>query len=210
VSLNIALFGGTFDPIHSAHLTVAREVLSQFALDRILFVPAANPPHKSDLSASYEDRYRMVELACAGEPGLAPSRLEEGSQKSYSISTIEKVRRNLAPSHRLYFVIGADAFAEIATWRRAADVIASVEFIVVTRPGHEYVTPQGARVHRLDTLALPISSSEVRQKLAAGEQPGELPAAVLAHIRERGLYGWPRNPGQYTHSPISAPTSSSS
>lgn len=187
--MRIAIFGGTFDPVHSAHLTVAREVAAQFELDCVLFVPAANPPHKSALSASFEDRYRMVELACAGEPACVPSRLEAGSGKSYSVETIAKIKADLAPDDQLFFVIGADAFAEIATWYRADEVIAAVEFIVVTRPGHEYATPARARVHRLDTLALPVSSSEVRQKLAAGEEPEELPADIYAYIREHRLYG---------------------
>ena len=82
--MRTAIFGGTFDPIHSAHLVVAREAAETFSLDRVLFIPAANPPLK-EAGASYEDRYRMVELACAGEPRFIPSRLEEGREKSYSI-----------------------------------------------------------------------------------------------------------------------------
>jgi nicotinate-nucleotide adenylyltransferase len=189
LKLNIAIFGGTFDPIHEAHLTVAREAAAKFGLDTILFVPAAHPPHKSDLSANYEQRYRMVELACQGSEHFSASRLEAGNTKSYSIHTIEKLKATLAPEDRLYFVIGADAFAELGTWYRSGDVLAAVEFIVVMRPGHEYVTPPGARIHRLDTVALPVSSSEVRQKLAAGLEPDELPPAVLAYIRTHQLYG---------------------
>lgn len=168
---------------------MAREAAAQFGLDTILFVPAANPPHKSDLSANYEERYRMVELACQGSAHFAVSRLEAGNTKSYSIHTIEKLKATLAPADRLYFVIGADAFAELGTWYRSGDVLAAVEFIVVTRPGHQYVTPPGARIHRLDTVALPVSSSEVRQKLAAGLEPDELPRAVLDYIRAHRLYG---------------------
>lgn len=189
IPLRIAIFGGTFDPIHRAHITVAREALQQFCLDRVLFVPAANPPHKNDAgTAPYEHRYRMVELATAVEPAWVASRLEEGAGRSYSILTIEKVKSGLDPAGRLFFLIGADAFAEIGTWYRAADVLRAAEFIVVTRPGHEYTAPPGARVHRLDTLALPVSSSEIRQKLARGEDPEELDPAVLAYIREHGLY----------------------
>jgi nicotinate-nucleotide adenylyltransferase len=184
-----AIFGGTFDPIHNAHITVAREAAEQFGLDCVLMVPAANPPHKADSStAPYEDRYRMVELACAGIAPLEASRLEEGAEKSYSILTIERVKRASTPGDRIFFLIGADAFAEIGSWHRASDVIQAVEFIVVTRPGHDYVTPHGAQVHRLDTLALPVSSSEIRQKLAAQEAPEELPPSVLAYIRAHGLY----------------------
>jgi nicotinate-nucleotide adenylyltransferase len=187
--LRLALFGGTFDPIHFAHLEVAREAARQFRLSRVLFVPAARPPHKSGAtSASYEDRYHMAALACQGEPLFEPSRLEAGNQRSYSIRTIEKVKATLASGDELFFLIGADAFAEIRTWYRWEDVIEEVEFIVVTRPGHHYSVPPGARVHRLDTLALPVSSSEIRARLAAGEFPTEVPPQVLAYIREKGLY----------------------
>jgi nicotinate-nucleotide adenylyltransferase len=183
--LRTAIFGGTFDPIHTAHLVVAREAAETFALGRVLFVPAANPPLK-DAGASYEDRYRMVELACAGEPRFIPSRLEEGREKSYSIHTIERVK---AENGEVLFIIGADAFAEIGKWHRWEDVVRSVEFIVVARPGHSFTIPPGARVHRLETVALPVSSSEIRQALARGESPAELPVAVAKYIRDRGLYG---------------------
>ena len=137
--MRLALFGGTFDPIHCAHLTVALAAAETFSLDRVLFVPAANPPHKpSSLGASYEDRLRMVELACEGEPRFEASRLEQGSGKSYSIDTIEKV---LAPDRQVFFIIGSDAFAEIETWHRWQDVIRAVDSIVVTRPGHPLRSP---------------------------------------------------------------------
>ncbi len=187
--MRLAIFGGTFDPIHSAHLTVAREAARAFQLDRVLVVPAATPPHKRrPHSASYEDRYRMVELACAGDPLLEASRLEAGSEKAYSINTIRRVRERLAPGDTLFFIIGADAFAEIATWYRWQDVIRAVEFIVVARPGHRYDIPAGARVHRLDTLALDVSSSDIRARIGHGEQPTEVPAPVMAYISEKGLY----------------------
>jgi nicotinate-nucleotide adenylyltransferase len=185
----IGLFGGTFDPIHSAHLTVAREAIEQAGLDEILFVPAAHPPHKSGATgASYEHRYRMVELACEGESRFVPSRLEEGEGKSYSIDTITRLLDLLAPEDRVFFLIGADAFAEITTWRRWESVLDAVDFIVVTRPGHKYDVPRGARVHALKTLALPVSSSEIRSKLERGEPTPELPEPVLGHILASGLY----------------------
>ncbi len=185
----IAIFGGTFDPIHRAHVTVAREALAQFSLTRILFIPAAHPPHKDEAALTpYEHRLRMVELACAGEPAFVASRLEEGRKRSYSIDTILRVKQEIEPEDRLYFLIGADAFAEIGTWYEADEVIAAVEFIVVTRPGHDYRTPPGAVVHRLDTLALPVSSSDIRQKLAEGIEPEELDPLVVAYIRDHTLY----------------------
>jgi nicotinate-nucleotide adenylyltransferase len=182
--MRIAILGGTFDPIHRAHLIVGREAADQFHLDRILFIPAGNPPFKQ-AAASFAHRLKMVEAACEGEPRFVASRLEEGDKKSYSIDTIERVR---AEGGDLYFVIGADAFAEIASWHRAGDVIRSVEFIVVTRPGHQYEIPPGAKVHRLETLALPDSSSEIRRALARGETPPDLPPKVADYIRKNGLY----------------------
>jgi len=185
----IGLFGGTFDPIHSAHVTVAREAAEKFGLDEVLLVPAAVPPHKRGAAAApYEDRYRMVELACRGDPRLKPSRLEEGRVPSYTIDTVRELKRRLGPKDRLYLIIGADAFGEITTWRRWEDLVREVEFIVATRPGHDYREVPGARVHRLDTLALPVSSSGIRARLAAGETPAELPEAVLEYIRKKGLY----------------------
>jgi nicotinate-nucleotide adenylyltransferase len=179
-----AIFGGTFDPIHRAHLVVAREAADAFALDQVLFIPAANPPHK-EAGTPYEHRYKMVELACTGDPRFSPSRLEEDSGKSYSVYTIERVK---AMGGDVYFVIGADAFAEIQTWFRWQDVVREADFIVVTRPGHQYLSPPGARVHRLETVALPVSSSEIRAALARGETPAELPQVVLEYIRANGLY----------------------
>jgi len=184
--MRLALFGGTFDPIHTAHFIVAREAADQFHLDQVWFIPAARPPHKSDQTgATYEDRCRMVELVCQADPRFKLSRLEESDRKSYSIDTIEKVR---AFGEQPYFIIGADAFAEITSWHRWQEVLRLTEFIVVTRPGHVYTAPPGAKVHRLDTVALPVSSSEIRRRLAAAEIPPEVPPAVARYIAEKGLY----------------------
>ena len=181
--MRTAIFGGTFDPLHRAHLIVAREAADALGLARVLFVPAAHPPWK-EAAATFEHRYRMVELACAEDPRFAPSRLEEGSQKSYTMDTIERAQAQVEGN--LYFIVGADAFADIRKWHRAEDLLRAVEFIVVTRPGHSYHAPPGARVHRLDTLALPVSSSEIRQALARGETPPDLPSPVAAYVHANG------------------------
>ena len=186
--MRIAIFGGTFDPIHSAHLTVAREAADAFDLDRVLFIPAANPPHK-EATTPFEDRYKMVELACHEDVRFIASRLEEGREKNYSIYTIQGVRELEGLEAELFFVIGADAFAEIGSWHRWEEVVASVEFIVVTRPGHSYDNPGGARVHRLETVALPVSSSEIRAALAHGETPLDVLPHVMKYIRQHRLYG---------------------
>lgn len=184
------LFGGTFDPIHNAHIEAAREALRRFDVSKVIFVPAARPPHKdSDTQAPFEDRVRMVELACAGEPRFEVSRIEETFARSYSILTIEKMLADgVAP---LSFLIGADAFGEIETWHRWRELVRLVEFIVVTRPGAVWHLPEGASVRELSGLWLPISSSEVRRAIAAGEPDVSVPTPVLAWIRQRGLYRSP-------------------
>ena len=189
--MRTALFGGTFDPIHQAHLEIARAAADRFDLAKVLFVPAANPPHKPDgATAPYEDRVRMAQLACAPESGgdarFEVSRIEADSPRSYSILTIEKLRAlGVGP---LSFLIGADAFAEIRSWYRWREVVAAVDFIVVTRPGANWDVPPGANVSELAGLELPISSSEIRARLAAGDRDVPLPKAVLAWIRAHGLY----------------------
>src|SRR5262249_55219191 len=140
--------------------------------------------------ASFEDRCKMVELACHGDPRLVVSRIEAGTGMSYSIDTIERLR---AAGKHPSFIIGADAFAEITTWHRWQDLVSLTDFIVVTRPGHRYDSPPGAHVERLDTLALPVSSSEIRRRLATGEMPPDLPLSVARFISEKGLYSFPRN-----------------
>jgi nicotinate-nucleotide adenylyltransferase len=187
--MRIAIFGGTFDPIHNAHLEVARQAARQFALDRVLVIPNGNPPHKQGVErVPWADRYRMVELACAGDEVIVPSRLEEGQERSYSIHTIGRVKA-AHPRDEIFFLIGADAFAEIRTWHRWEEVIAAVEFIVVSRPGHRYDIPSGARVLPLENVELDLSSSEVRAALRAGRMPVEaLPEAVREYIAAHHLY----------------------
>jgi nicotinate-nucleotide adenylyltransferase len=188
-----ALFGGTFDPIHNAHLEIARAAADRFDLAKVLFVPAANPPHKpGGASASYEDRVRMAELACAGDRRFEVSRIEAPAEdrseakRSYSIVTIEKLRA--AGVKRLSFLIGADAFREIRTWYRWRDVLSSVEFIVVTRPGAVWESPPGAVVHELAGLDLRVSSSDIRSQLLEGKHDIPVPAAVLEFIHDHHLY----------------------
>jgi len=187
--LRLAIFGGTFDPIHKAHLAIARRAAERFDLARVLFVPAAHPPHKAGVThAPYEHRVRMAELACRARPRFAVSRLEEGAGRSYSIDTIERVRVQMAPDDELFFLIGADAFAEIRTWHRWKDVARAVCFLVVSRPGQSYEVPPEVRLERLDTVDLAISSSAIRRALAAGRTPAEVPRQVLAYIGAHGLY----------------------
>ncbi len=191
----VCVFGGTFDPIHNAHLRIAGAAVERFGLDQVLFVPAGNPPHKESANVtSYHDRLHMVELACAPYPKFQVSRLEQGTAPSYTVETLERLRAGLAPEDKLFFLIGADAFDELETWRRWQDVVRLTEFIVVSRPGRDYHVPENAKVHRLQGLELPVSSSTIRARLAAGEPTPELPAEVRAFIEQRGLYGYRHRP----------------
>ena len=188
----LALFGGTFDPIHNAHLAIAQAAADLCGLARILFIPSGKPPHRAvGTAASYEDRYAMVSLACELNPRFEPSRLEQGNTSSYSIHTIERVlAQGQGP---LYFLIGADAFAEIRTWHRWQDIVAAVTFIVVSRPGAQYSVPPTAHIVRLEEVHLEISSSEIRRRLAL-EKSGDLPLpkGVVAYIEAHQLYRSPK------------------
>lgn len=185
--MRLALYGGTFDPVHAAHLAVARAAREALQLDRVWFVPNNRPPHKqAGPQAGFADRVRMLELACEGEPHFEVSRLEAGTERSYTIETLLKVHQQMPA--KLFFLIGVDAFAEIHLWHRWQEVILLTEFIVVTRAGYSVPSVPGATVHLLDTLKLESSSSAIRAALARGERPADVPEAVLAYIAERGLY----------------------
>lgn len=185
----ICLFGGTFDPIHIAHLRIANEALKNFRLSRVLFVPACSPPHKNGTVTPYEDRFRMVEIAVAPYPSFVASRLEAAGKTNYTIDTVERFREEIPAEDELFFLIGADAFSEIRSWHRWEDLLRLIQFIVVSRPGEHFLEPEGAIVHPLEGLDLHISSSEIRQRLAAGESVAEVPVEVREFILQRGLYG---------------------
>ena len=143
---SLALFGGTFDPVHRGHLAAARAARDRFALDAVHFVVAGRPPHKSRAPLSpFPHRYAMVALACAGQSRLSLSLAEAGSDfsgsaTSYSIDLVRALRKRLPRRTHLYFLIGADAFLEIEKWRESAALLDSCDFIVVSRPGFRLET----------------------------------------------------------------------
>lgn len=185
----ICLFGGTFDPIHNAHLQIAQEARKGFGLDTVLFVPAANPPHKDGTHLTpFDERFRMVQLACEPYPEFLASRLEEGEERSYTIDTLERFRPRLKPGDELFFLIGADAFDELKTWKRWQDVLNLTRFIVVSRPGRTYEIPEGASVLQLDDICLPVASTDIRARLQSGRPTPELPESVRQFINSHGLY----------------------
>jgi nicotinate-nucleotide adenylyltransferase len=139
---HIALFGGTFDPIHSGHVAVARAAERRFRLDCVFFIPSSRPPHKasSELCA-YEHRFAMVALACSAHPRFVPS-LAEASANGvspsvfYSIDTVRRFRQQFnRPGDRIYFVMGADSFLDLHAWKDYAELLQLCDFVVANRPG---------------------------------------------------------------------------
>ena len=228
----IGLFGGTFDPVHNGHLRAARLVQKRFGLDRIFFIPAAIPPHKArpDMAPA-RDRLGMTALAVAGRGDWTASPVElRAGGPSYSIRTIETMRRRF-PRARLFFIVGADAFLEIKTWREWERVLRNCAFIVMTRPGSRLdaavrvlgptwkdalrrVVPGGRlsegkfdppSVFFLPIAALPVSSTSIRARARGGRSlAGLVPRAVADHIRTKGLYGGrpaPRRGLSTSHAP---------
>ncbi len=130
----------------------------------------------------------MVELACEADPRFEASRLEEDTERSYSVDTIRKVRASLRPDDELFFIIGADAFSDVRTWHRWEEVVGSVRFIVASRPGYSYDEPAGAIVEPLQSVNLPVSSSQLRRSLTAGLRAEGVPLSVMHYIEAHGLY----------------------
>jgi len=207
---SIGLFGGTFDPVHLAHLRTAEEVREALALDRVELVLAATPPHKTaSTPAPVEHRRRMLELAIAGDPHVVLNVSElERHGPSYSIDTIRAVQIR-EPGAALTFIVGADAFAAISTWKDYESLFTRCDFCVISRPGTRYgelpiavenafcyEPNRGVYVHRsgstlrfLPVTALMISASDIRQRCATGRSIRYLvPGAVADYIAVHGLY----------------------
>jgi nicotinate-nucleotide adenylyltransferase len=212
--VKIALFGGTFDPIHTGHLSAAIAAQQTFGLDEIRLVPSGVPPHKDRPVTAFADRYAMVALACDGIPHLAPSRLEDPEHHSgmanYTIDTVRRFREHIGADDELFFIIGADAFLEIKTWREPVAMLNSCDFIVVSRPGFDInlinsclppeASPLGppmnnqigldhTTIHLLTTVHADISSTEIRHRAAHGESlAGLVPPSVADYISKRKIY----------------------
>jgi nicotinate-nucleotide adenylyltransferase len=136
----VGLLGGTFNPVHNGHLAIARQTREALGLDRIVFIPTGDPPHKhqEDLAPA-RDRYEMVQLAIASEPSFSVSDIEiSRSGKSYSIDTIRLLQKQYGAAVPLYFLIGLDAFLELPTWREPETVLTLCSFVVISRPGTSF------------------------------------------------------------------------
>ena len=234
--MNIGLFGGTFDPVHKGHLALAAAARERCDLGRILFVPTNIPSHKTAQPvASFFHRYAMTVLATQSEKAFVPSLLEAPGEfvvqdkksarggvapaPNYSIDTIRKLKRELKKADRLFFLIGIDAFDDIAKWRESEALFSECEFIVASRPGFsladvatalpEKLRPRaevtkpftrqpakgdlvlpGVTLHLLDDVNRNVSATAIRQAVAAKKPIKKyVPESVEEYIKKEGLYG---------------------
>ena len=213
---SVALFGGTFDPIHSGHIVVAQAAQRRFHLDAIYFIASSRPPHKTKPALTpFIHRYAMVALACADHATFVPSLAEapvDGAAPHvfYTIDTVRRFHRE-HPDDHLYFIVGADQFLEIVTWKNYEALFDACDFIVVSRPGFRVEalrlvipperlgrTPSSdphkiilrkSTVHLLTTVASHVSSTEVRHRLERRQSiHGLVPARVEEYILRQALY----------------------
>jgi nicotinate-nucleotide adenylyltransferase len=225
----LGLLGGTFDPVHRAHLALASAALESGAIDCLRIVPAGRPPHRSPPSASGAHRLAMVRLALATLPPPLAARCEvdagevESDAPSYTIDTLERLRREVGPTRPLALILGADAFLGLPTWHRWAELLSNAHLLITERPGHPL--DRGQLPPALQTLvgerfcarpaalaqspagliaafampAFDVSATQVRARLAAGEGAAAaelLPADVVRYIQKHRLYDLPHgHPG---------------
>jgi nicotinate-nucleotide adenylyltransferase len=211
--MRLGILGGTLDPIHLGHLETARAARTALGLDRVLVIPAHVPPHRPiGPMASGHHRFAMAALAINDVDGLEVSELElDRAAPSYTADTLMRVRAATGlGATQIFFITGADAFAEIATWHRYPEVLDLSNFAVVSRPGYavarlraslpalapRMTTATGGRegmttpaIFLIDAATPDVSSTAIRRRLIAGESvAGLLPPAVASHIGRHGLY----------------------
>ena len=209
------LFGGTFDPIHFGHLRAAQELLEILGLERVVFITAFLPPHKTERVISpFEHRLQMVSLAVSDNKRFAFSDVEnQRPGKSYSIDTVRYFLNSHDENIEMYFITGQDAFDAITTWHQWEKLLSLCHFVVMTRPGYEsrglahilpndiaasyvyhgseecFQGPQGSRIYFLKTTFLDISSSAIRKNIQQGLSVQYLvPQQVIRFINEKNLY----------------------
>jgi nicotinate-nucleotide adenylyltransferase len=189
----LGVMGGTFDPIHHGHLVAASEVAHLFDLDEVVFVPTGEPWQKNERKVTEaEDRYLMAVIATASNPRFQVSRIDvDRPGATYTIDTLRQVRRQYGPDIELFFITGADALAQMLTWHNAEELFTLAHFIGCTRPGHHLANPglPEGRVSLVEVPALSISSSEVRNRVRAGEPIWYLvPDGIVQYINKKNLY----------------------
>jgi len=211
-SRRLGILGGTFDPIHVGHLDAADAARRALQLDQILLIPSSDPPHRAtDPLASGFHRFALVALAIQGEPALRASDMELArTGPSYTADTLRAVARQGWLPSQIFFILGSDAFAEIATWREFPAVLDTANFVVIARPGtrlddaaartpalrgrlrsmEETSGASGTSIFLVEARTRDVSSSTIRARLAARQPIDDLvPAAVARHIAAHHLYG---------------------
>jgi len=209
----IAFYGGSFDPPHRGHLAIADSLLEQFALDEFVFIPAFQAPHKTRQSpTSAYDRYAMLCLVTNENADVPVSRIEiDAARPLYSVETLTRLNENY-PHDELFFVIGADSWMDITTWREWETVLTLTNIIVVTRPGYDigfdHVTdeirsliidlrtehaaemPGEQRIYITDAVQAAVSATEIRRKIRAGDTSwhDDVPPEVAKYIEKYQIY----------------------
>lgn len=200
--MRIGIYGGTFDPIHVAHLVLAEQCREQCHLDEVWFVPAASPPHKQNsVISSAKTRAEMIEFAISGNPQFKLSRIElDRSGPSYTVTTLEQLRAE-DPTRELFLLIGADSVRDLPTWREPQRILELATVVAVNRGRDPIANAQLGQViqklgfvaaSRIEWVQMPgmeISATEIRERIAAGRSIRYLvPRAVEAYLKQNHLY----------------------
>ena len=193
------IFGGSFNPIHYGHLMICEYIKEEMGLDKVIFIPTGNPPHK-DLGVSAEDRYEMVRLAISPNPDFEISDIETTRVNlSYTVDTIRELKK-IYKEEKLYFLIGLDSLFQLKTWKKIGDLSQEIEFVVALRPGYidkEEINREidflrenfGTRINLIKTPLYEISSTDLRDRIHEGKSLRYLiPKKVLDYIEESGFY----------------------
>lgn len=193
------IFGGSFNPIHYGHLMICEYIKEEMSLDKVIFIPTGNPPHK-ELELSAEDRYEMVRLAISPNPDFEISDIETTRvKKSYTVDTIRELKK-IYKEEKLYFLIGLDSLFQLKTWMKIGDLSQEIEFVVALRPGYldkEEINKEidflrenfGTKINLIKTPLYEISSTDLRDRIREGKSLRYLiPKKVLDYIEESGFY----------------------
>jgi nicotinate-nucleotide adenylyltransferase len=189
--MRIAIFGGTFNPIHKGHIFLARQAKKTLELDKVIFVPSYLPPHKSAQGIiDADDRCRMIELAISGNPDFGVSRHEIDKQKTaYSVDTIRYFKGYFPKDTQLFFIIGADSLEGLDRWRDADKIFDLCEFIAFSRPGFRLTKRKNRGPRGIEINALGVSSTQVRERVKNNVSiKGLVPKPVADYIKRRRLY----------------------